>query len=214
MNVVWTPGSGNHLDRQLLEPSGAVADLVPLGSTTTGISLTRVASHSLRPLDLSRGLTLEYWARIPLTARLWEEFHIGLHNLPPDSFQLGPGGPIRGDKAKLGMVVPSQEDVQGTRWASLHATGGGGDNVPLPQRLRDGGWHRYRWVIYPSGELHTFADGIELFKSVRADLNPFRKATLSIAGRSVKTLGIVDDISIWSGVVLDDLPTQTRLRGR
>jgi hypothetical protein len=155
---------------------------------------------------LTDGLTLEYWSRVKLTARLWQEIWISFYDFPPDSFHVGEGQPFSGRPTSLTIIVPNLEDSQGRRFASVHVPNGAGDVVPLPAVLQDGKWHRYRWLIYPSGELRVFADGAELIKPVVADLTPFRRATLAIAGRSVGTLAMVDDVTIWAGVVLDEPP--------
>jgi hypothetical protein len=76
-------------------------------------------------------------------------------------------------------------------------------SVPLPRRLADGGWHRYRLVAYPSGEIRWFADGIESMPPAHATFGAGPRWTLVISGRSVGTLTVVDDVTMWKGVVLD-----------
>ena len=43
--------------------------------------------------------------------------------------------------------------------------------VPLPRRLADGAWHRYRLAAYPAGQVRWFADGKEIVPPAKADIN-------------------------------------------
>ena len=69
--------------------------------------------------------------------------------------------------------------------------------------LRDGRWHRYRLAIYPSGEVRWFADGKEIVPPAEANIGARPSWTLTLEGQSYRTLAMMDDVTVWEGVVLD-----------
>ncbi len=166
-------------------------------SLTSGIAL-RTA------LAVDKGLTIEYWSSVPITPPVWQSVKVGLYPAPADSFHLGPGptspswnapavsvdGPLP-NEAGHGISAEVSDAEPSTRI------------VALPERLADGGWHRYQLVVYPGGEVRWFGDGAELVPPGRADLAGQALWTLVIEGRSIGTLTMVDDVRVWEGVVLD-----------
>ena len=165
-------------------------------SHTSGIALKQ-------PLRVTGGLTVQYWARVPIRYHLWEDVSVGLTGLPADSFFLRRGDPWDGVRRDLvSAAAPNQENPLIPMEADLH-----GDveasRAELPPALRDGDWHRYRLVIYPSGEVRWFADGIEITRPAQANINAHPTWTLVVEGQSYRTLAMVDDITVWRGVVLD-----------
>jgi hypothetical protein len=152
-------------------------------------------------LDLSRGLTVEWWSRVPFTGAEWQGTATHLSDVPPDSLRLGEGDQVRGLRVAIAASGPTSSDR--SRSLSLSATDAEGAGARLPGWLADGAWHRYRLVVYASGEVRWFGDGVELVRPVRVDLGRVPKATLVIHGQSYRTLVMVDDVTVWEGVVLD-----------
>lgn len=222
--VVVTTGSGTlileesfdgDLDTARWEPFGDPASRVLRGAGlrgSGGFHNHGDQSHESgialrRPLRLDSGLTLEYWARFPVTGSPWQKVIIGLWSVPAESFHLGPGQPFSIPRRPTVITeVPAYEP--GAVRASLAGTDG--FQRDLPRRLRDGGWHRYRLVLYPFGEVRWFADGEELTPPVRTDPRARSRWTLTVGGRSVASLVLVDDVKIWEGVLLDPAPTRGR----
>lgn len=153
-------------------------------------------------LATSKGLTVEYWAHTRLTGSLWQASAAMLRSADPDSFRLGHGAPLSGpDSIAVAAAAPNEGSPTRPKLDLV------AENVvrsqDMPVRLRDGKWHRFRLVVYPSGEVRWFADGVELVRPVWVDLSRLPLATLDIGGRSVGTLAMVDDAKVWQGVVLD-----------
>ncbi|HXY70451.1 MAG TPA: AAA family ATPase, partial [Gemmatimonadales bacterium] len=165
-------------------------------SHTSGIAL-RAA------LALDRGLTIEYWAAIPVTRPLWQSVKVGLYSAAADSFHAGFGPDPASDVAAVSLEAPNPNDPRRQMMALLSDVRPNFKLVALPRRLADGSWHRYRLVIYPRGEVRWFADGIEMMPPGRANTAGRMLWTLVIAGRSVGTRAMVDDVKVWEGVVLD-----------
>jgi hypothetical protein len=165
-------------------------------SHTSGIAL-RAA------LALDRGMTVEYWAAIPVTRPLWQSVKVGLYSAPADSFHVGFGPEPAANVAAVSLEAPNPNDARRQMMAVVQDVRPNPAFVALPRRLADGTWHRYRLVVYPGGEVRWFADGTEVMPPGRANLAGSRLWTLVIAGRSVGTQVMVDDLRIWEGVVLD-----------
>ncbi|MFQ6046730.1 MAG: AAA family ATPase [Gemmatimonadales bacterium] len=167
-------------------------------SHTSGVALRR-------RLDVSRGITVEYWARVPLSGPLWQEVWVGLYGAPADSFHLRPGNPGPSD-ARVGLlaILPNLDISEDGLWATIilrpgvRATG-----RRLPDDFDVRRWHRYKLVVYPFGEVRWFANGVELMPPIDTDLGEADGLTLTVGGRSANTLVIVDDVTVWEGVVLD-----------
>jgi len=170
-------------------------------SHTSGIAL-RAA------LALDRGLTVEYWAAIPVTRPLWQSVKVGLYSAPADSFHVGYGPEPASNVAAVSLEAPNPNDARRQMMAVVSDVRPNQELVALPRRLADGTWHRYRLVIYPRGEVRWFADGVEMMPPARANLAGRSLWTLVIAGRSVGTRAMVDDLRVWEGVVLDPLQPQ------
>jgi len=171
-------------------------------SHTSGIALRR-------PLSLAKGLTLEYWSRVPTRYPLWETSIVTLSSGPADSFALRHGDPRPAGSFDLVMAQsPNPHDARMQMTADLESDLGS-SAAPLTGSLRDGAWHRFRLVIYPSGEVRWFADGREVAPSVRADLGARAVWTLTLEGQSYHTLAMVDDVAVWEGVVLDSVEPAT-----
>ena len=166
-----------------------------------------------RPVDLTRGLTVEYWGLVPTLRGRWKQLTAALSSLPADSFRLGRGNPVAGSEAGLGAKAPTVEAPDSPTLETYTAQGS--IIGPWPRRLSDGAWHRYRLVLYPHGEARVFADGIELTQPVRFDPSRLRSATLLLHGRPMGTLVMLDDVTVWEGVVLDPAaPAPARRAGR
>ncbi|HVO35430.1 MAG TPA: hypothetical protein VMT21_07685, partial [Gemmatimonadales bacterium] len=171
-------------------------------SRTSGIALRR-------QLSLAKGLTVEYWAKVPIRYPLWESVTVSLCSGPPDSFAVRQGDPH--PTSSYGVVIaqapnPDNARVQMTASLNTDIRSSVGD---LPRWLRDGGWHRYRLVIYPSGEVRWFADGIEIVAPAQANIGARAAWTLTLEGQSYRTLAMMDDVTIWEGVVLDSVEPAT-----
>jgi hypothetical protein len=160
------------------------------------------------PLALDRGLTIEYWASVPVTRPLWQSVKVGLYAQPAESLDVGPEGEATPNVAAVSLEAPNPNDARRQMMAVISDANPRLDYVALPRRLADGRWHRYRLVVYPQGEVRWFADGIEAMPPIRAALGDRRLWTLVIAGRSVGTLAIVDDVRVWQGVLLDPVQPQ------
>jgi len=170
-------------------------------------------------LKLDRGLTVEYWAAIPVTRPLWQSVKVGLYSAPADSFHAGFGPEPASNVAAVSLEAPNPNDARRQMMAVVSDIRPNPKLVALPRRLADGTWHRYRLVIYPRGEVRWFADGIEVMPPARANLAGRSSWTLVIAGRSVGTYAMVDDLRVWEGVVLDPVqpargPTRRDSDGR
>ena len=162
------------------------------------------------PLAVDRGLTIEYWARVPITRSLWQAVKVGLHSSPADSFRLGAGPPEPASNfAAAALEAPSGTQTRRQLVAVVTDASPSPDVVPLPAALGDGSWHRYRLVIYPDGEMRWFVDGKEGTASSRADFGAQRLWTLVLEGRSVGTLAVQDDLKVWEGVVLEPVQPTT-----
>jgi DNA-binding SARP family transcriptional activator len=156
------------------------------------------------PLAVDRGLTIDYWARVPITRALWQSVKIGLFSAPADSFRLGPGSPQPASSfAAVALEAPIRVPSRRQLLAVVTDARPSPDAVPLPDGLRDGAWHHYCLVIYPGGELRWFVDGGQLAASGRAEFGARSLWTLVLEGRSVNTLAMVDDLKVWEGVVLE-----------
>jgi len=155
------------------------------------------------PLDLDSGLTVEYWAAIPVGKPLWQSVKVGLYAAPADSFHRGGSPEPAAGAAAVSLEAPTPNDARRQMMAVVTDATPAYTSVPLPRRLADGNWHRYRLVAYPSGEIRWFADGIESMPPAHAAFGAGPRWTLVISGRSVGTLTIVDDVTMWKGVVLD-----------
>jgi hypothetical protein len=196
------------LDTAIWKPFGYPAPVVLQGAGrhgTPGFWNHGDYSHSSgvvsrRMLDLKRGLTIEYWAKVPFTGPLWQDITVALYGAPADSFRLTRGSPTPSGAPLISASGPLV--VRRRFSAALSAAGTAGPNVALPRGLRDGQWHRHLLAIYPSGRTRWFADGVEL-AAVNANLTRIPRATLSIEGHSVNTRVMVDDVTVWEGVVLD-----------
>jgi DNA-binding SARP family transcriptional activator len=165
---------------------------------------THASGIALRTaLAIDRGLTVEYWAAIPATRPLWQSVKVGLYSVPADSFHAGFGSEPASSVAAVSLEAPNPNDARRQMMAVVSDAGPSLKFVALPRRLADGSWHRYRLVAYPSGEVRWFADGIEVIPPARASIAGRPLWTLVIAGRSVGTRAMVDDVTVWEGVVLD-----------
>ncbi len=167
-------------------------------SHASGIALKRA-------LSLDRGLTVEYWAQIPVGRPLWQSVKVGLYTAPADSFHQGYGPEPASNVAAVSLEAPNPNDARRQMMAVVSDAGPSSTFVPLPRRLADGAWHRYRLVAYPGGQVRWFADGIEEVPPAHVSATPGSRWTLVIAGRSIGTLSLVDDVTVWEGVVLDPL---------
>jgi len=155
------------------------------------------------PLPLDRGLTIEYWASVPVTRPLWQSVKVGLYAAAADSFHAGPGDESAPNAAAVSLEAPNPNDARRQMMAVVSDANPRFEYVALPSRLADGRWHRYRMVVYPHGEVRWFADGIEAMPPARANIDGEKRWTLVIAGRSVGTMAMVDDVRVWQGVLLD-----------
>jgi DNA-binding SARP family transcriptional activator len=202
--AVWKP-FGNPAPRVL---AGA-GRLGTLGFNNNG-DYSRSSGIALRRrLSLVKGLTIEYWAKIPIRYRLWESIGVGLASGAADSFALRQGDPRPpGSFETLHAEAPNPNSARVQMTASLY-TDLGSSVGELPLALRDGRWHRYRLVIYPSGEVRWFADGRELVPPARADIGSRPAWTLTLDGQSYRTLAVMDDVTVWEGVVLDPVEPAT-----
>jgi hypothetical protein len=72
-------------------------------------------------------------------------------------------------------------------------------------------------VVYPSGEVRWFADGKEIVPPAEADIHAQPAWTLTLGGQSYRTLAMMDDVTVWEGVVLDPVeppaPPRRRMSG-
>jgi len=105
------------------------------------------------------------------------------------------------DNAHAQMTADLSTDVRSTVGA-------------LSRTLRDGAWHRHRLVIYPSGEVRWFADGVEIVPAAEANIGARPSWTLTLEGQSYRTLVMMDDVSVWEGVVLDSMEPAAPVRRR
>ena len=180
---------------------------------STGFHNRGTYSHSsgiaLRtPLTLDRGLTIEYWATVPVTRPLWQSIKVGLYAAAADSFHRGFGPQPASDIAAVSREAPNPNDARRQMMAVVSDAGPSVTFVGLPRRLADGTWHRYRLVVYPRGEVRWFADGVEAMPPAHAAIAGQSTWTLVVSGRSVGTLAMVDDVRVWKGVVLDPVQPQ------
>ena len=165
---------------------------------------THASGIALRmSLALDSGLTVEYWAAIPAGKPLWQSVKVGLYAAPADSFHRGGTPEPAAGAAAISLEAPTPNDARRQMMAVVTDATPAYNSVPLPRRLADGRWHRYRLVAYASGEIRWFADGIETMPPAHATFGTGPHWTLVISGRSVGTLTVVDDVTVWKGVVLD-----------
>jgi DNA-binding SARP family transcriptional activator len=160
-------------------------------------------------LQLDRGITVEYWARVPVTKPLWQLVKVGLYAAPADSFHMLPRQESAPNAAVVALEAPTPNDARRQMMAVVSDANPRTSTVALPRRLADGGWHRFRLVIYPGGAMRWFADGIEAMPPTRVNLGGHKEWTLVIAGRSAGTLTVVDDVRVWEGVYLDPVQPAT-----
>jgi DNA-binding SARP family transcriptional activator len=154
-------------------------------------------------LAVDRGLTIEYWARVPITGARWQSVKVGLYSAPADSFRLGPGPP----RPTSAFAAAALEAPIRTQWrrgllAVVTDARPSLEAVSLPSGLGDGSWHLYRLVIYPGGEARWFVDGRQYAPSGHADFGAQSLWTLVLEGHSVGTVAVLDDLKVWEGVVL------------
>ncbi len=176
---------------------------------TSGFNNNGDYSHSsgvaLRAaLAVDRGLTIEYWAHVPVAVPLWQSVKVGLYSSPADSFHLGPGPPAPASAfAAVALEAPIPSGTRRQIVAMFTDASPTLNVVPLPAALGDGRWHRYRLVIYPGGEARWFVDGAELMAPGWANFGDQQLWTLVVEGRSVGALALLDDLKVWEGVVLE-----------
>ena len=212
----------NGLDRSLWKPFGSPPPRVLRGQGRRGSTgfnnggdYSRTSGIALRrPLSLARGLTIEYWAKVPIRYPLWESVVVSLASAPADSFAVRQGDPH--PIGSYGVVVAQAPNPDNGRFqmsADLNTDvrSSVGD---LPRPLRDGGWHRYRLVVYPSGEVRWFADGREIVAPARANIGARGTWTLTLEGQSYRTLAMMDDVTAWEGVLLDSVEPAPRVGRR
>jgi hypothetical protein len=157
-----------------------------------------------RPLRLDRGLTIEWWAKIPITGPLWQSVHVNLSSAPADSFFVRSGSAVS-DGANRVIVWAELPNPHGPAEKQMLVNVVGetrGATVPLPLALRDGRWHSYRLSLLPDGRAWLSADGEVIAGPALADLQRYRTATLVIQGRSVGTRVLVDQVRVWEGAVV------------
>ncbi len=155
------------------------------------------------PLPLAGGLTVQAWVRVPITRKLWQSASVCLRREPADSFRLGKGPPVLSENGQVPLCAefPNPHDPSGASQMEVSF----GDRVPavvLPEYLRDGQWHLWRVLLEPDGAAWLTADGVRIAGPVRVDLSALPSATLVIEGRSVGTQVLVDDVRVWTGVVV------------
>lgn len=175
------------------------------GAWASGI----VSRHTF---SVRRGLTLEYLARTPWATGEWHALHVQLSVTPADSFRLSVEDPNPGARFLLSAFGP-QVGEQGSpvrlaslsagRWQGRRGLAPDGAYVIMPKRLLDGAWHRYRLVLYPTGEARWFADGAPLAPRIETGMEGVSRVALVIGGKSVNTLVLVDDVRLWEGVMLE-----------
>jgi DNA-binding SARP family transcriptional activator len=190
------------------DPAPRIAKRAGRGAST-GFNNSGDYSHtsgiaSRARLVVDRGLTIEYWASVPITRPVWQSVRVGLHSAPADSFVLGPGPPQPSWNVVAFALEAPVPNMARRQVMGLFTDASPSFNlVRLPDALGDGRWHRYRLVIYPGGEVRWFADGAELIPPGRASLGGQALWTLVVEGRSVGALAMVDDLKVWEGVALD-----------
>jgi DNA-binding SARP family transcriptional activator len=154
-----------------------------------------------RRISLQRGITIEWWAQIPITAPLWQSVNITLCTAPPDSFYLRTG-PAVSDGINNVIVWAEFPNPHGPSERQMIANLGGDSRSvteALPTTLRDGRWHWYRLSLLQNGHAWLSADGALIAGPAIADLRRHREATLVIQGRSVGTTVLVDQVRVWEG---------------
>jgi hypothetical protein len=157
-----------------------------------------------RPLRLDRGLTIEWWAQIPITGPLWQSVQVNLSSAPADSFFVRSGSAVS-DGANRVILWSELPNPHGPAEKQMLVNVVGetrGATVALPMALRDGRWHSYRLSLLPDGRAWLSADGEVIAGPALADLQRHRSATLVIQGRSVGTKVLVDQLRVWEGAVV------------
>jgi hypothetical protein len=198
------------LDRARWQPFGDPPSVVlPDRGVVGGAFFHRGDEHhgsgiALRePVPLSGGLILQAWLRVPITRKLWQSVSICLRGEPADSFRLGTGPPVLGVTRRPALCAefPNPHDPSGATQMQV-SFGNGVPAVELPESLRDGQWHQWRILLERNGDAWLTADGIRVAGPARVDLAAWPSATLVIEGRSVGTQVLVDEVRVWTGVVV------------
>ena len=161
-----------------------------------------------RALSLSRGLTLEWWASLPMTGHLYQTFRIGLSTSPL---------PIPDDLHPPDMDVLDFSADARPAVTYVQSQRGSGKRVLLSLPARRAAWHRYVLELRPDGSVLYLVDGRLRWRSAPGFVDPLPKeARIRLSGRSLGARILAGPLRVWQGLrwALPRATTEGRLARR
>lgn len=144
---------------------------------------------SRRSFDTREGLTLEAWARVPLTGRHYQQVALGIEADPPAPGADGWGGP----RPALRVTVGGDPDGPRLQVA------GSVNPFPVPDSLD--AWRRYALQLHPDGRRSVVVDGRILWVEPPSSLEAVPdEVHVTLDGRDVGTDIRVGPVRIYRGV--------------
>jgi len=207
----WTTG----LDTARWTPFGDPAPEVVAGTGPSGHAFLNDGDAnydsgvlSRRAVPLSRGVTVEWWASLPMTGQHYQALVVGLSSEPgvdPNDRN----GPVM-DVLRFG----AEGNPSGT-WIQRQTDGTPRAKVPLPDH--PDAWHRYALELRPDGTVLYLIDGRLRWRSRPGFVDSIpSEARLRLSGRSLHTRILTGPVRVWQGVrwALPDAGTEGRAPGR
>jgi len=146
------------------------------------------------PLDITSGITVEFWLRG--YGEAWSPHagpQVGLSACPADGNNESCRDwvvDIEPCPQYMGVYLYSKAGQAWERWAPLDDT-----------------WHKYRFTVTPNGLVDFYRDDVLKFSTTTPlDLSTYGTLQLDVRGRSVASYWYLDNITAYSGTMGDGLP--------
>lgn len=176
--------------RPYVHPNGAPGGgmFVPNGDSNY-----RSGAVLRRPLPLSDGLTVEFWARLPFSGQPYEDLQIRLCDRPPPDWFKGPMGER---EYLLDFSIGGPEQNRETPLTFL-STPFHQAKIPTPGTLDR--WHRYAVQVDPRGTVNLIVDGRLHWRSPWTMRIDGDSAYLAIGGNSFHTEMLMGPLTVYAG---------------
>jgi hypothetical protein len=186
--VQWKPWGGPGPTRPADLGRENTAALNPNGDATYYSGLT---SRFL--LTLKEGAAIEFWAKGHATEDAQQSLVIGISQTTSESYSGIESQPL--NVAEIYLFAEFQfNNVDYNRQE--------GDRLTEPFAPLDDSWHLYRIQINPSGTISYYRDGEHKYTTKNAiDFDVYQHQAITIAGKSVNTQMLIDDVKIYGQVI-------------